>query len=279
MDTPLSLSAGVFTAAMMFAAGAACSGEDIRRVSASRKLLARAFAANVVIVPALTAALVKVLRLKGDIATGIVLAAICPGAPFGTFFAMRSRGNVALAVILTCGLTLLALVTTPVTSRLIFGPNNMVALPRGLGLLITVLIVILPVLLGQALHRRSPSGAARLAKAANLVAFLALLGVNIAASGIRTSGVRMAGWSGSALILLLVVISMAVGWLLGTSPENRTTLATSTGLRNAGLAVLFAEYSFPGSRVELGVAAYSILMLVPNFVFAALARRRRTGNG
>jgi predicted Na+-dependent transporter len=72
---------------------------------------------------------------------------------------------------------------------------------------------------------------------------------------------------------------MGAGWLAGLSPSTRTTLATSTGLRNAGLAFLFDEYSFPGTRVELGVAAFSILMLIPNFLFAAISRRWRGGVG
>ncbi len=275
MDIWLTVSAGVFTSAMMFSAGAACPRGEIRRISAGRSVLARALIVNVVVVPALAAALAQAFQLKGDVAMGAVLAAICPGAPFGTFLAMRSRGNVPLAVVLTCGLTALALVTTPITSRLIFGPGNMVRLPRGSGLLIVVLIVLLPVLLGQALQRRSPERAARVARAATLLTFLALVGINVAASGLRSSGVRTAGWSGSALILALVCGSIAAGWIFGTSPAVRTTLATSTGLRNVGLALLFAEHSFPGSRVVLGVAAYSVLMLIPNFVFAASLRRRR----
>jgi BASS family bile acid:Na+ symporter len=144
-----------------------------------------------------------------------------------------------------------------------------------LGLLITGLIVLLPVLLGQALHRRSPSVEVRLARAANALAFPALIAANVAAAGLRSKGVRGVGWQGSALVLSLVVISMAVGWLCGRSPSTRTTLATSTGLRNVGLAFLFAGYTFPGTQVELGVAAYSVLMLIPNFLFAAVSKRRR----
>lgn len=121
-----------------------------------------------------------------------------------------------------------------------------------------------------------PSWRTRLAKAANMLAFPALIAANIAAAQLRSRGVRGVGWQGSALILALVVVSMGVGWLAGRSPGTRTTLATSTGLRNAGLAFLFAEYKFPGTQVVLGVAAYSVLMLVPNFAFAAMMRRRQT---
>jgi BASS family bile acid:Na+ symporter len=275
MHTWLNVFAAVFTAAMMFSAAAAASDLEVRRIAAERTLLARAFLANVVLVPILAAALLHGLHRKGDFAIGAVLAAICPGAPFGTYLASRSRGDVALAVILTCGLTVIALVSTPITSLLIFGPGKMVALPRGLGLLVAALIVLLPVLLGRAVRRRSASAADRLGKAAGRVSFLALVATNVAAAGLRSSGVRGLGWDHSALILTLVAASMGVGWLSGGSPRTRATLATSTGLRNAGLALLFASYSFPGTQVELGVAAYSILMLIPNFAFVVVMRRRQ----
>ena len=190
--------------------------------------------------------------------------------------AARSRRGIALAVILTCGLTFSSLVTTPITSRLIFGPGKMVMLPPGRGLLITMLIVLLPVLMAQAVRRLSPEAAIRFGRAAGLLAFAALIGASAAASGLRSRGIQTVGWSGSALILSLVLVSMAVGWSFGNSPETRATLATSTGLRNVGLAYLFAEYSFPGSQAHLGVAAYSMLMLLPNFAYTMLTRRRAT---
>jgi hypothetical protein len=59
---------------------------------------------------------------------------------------------------------------------------------------------------------------------------------------------------------------------------SRNTLATSTGLRNVGLAFLFAEHTFPGTDVPLGVAAYSLLMLPPNFLFATWMRCRSPGS-
>jgi BASS family bile acid:Na+ symporter len=257
MHTWLNVFAAIFTAAMMFSAAAAASDLEIRRISAERKLLARAFLANVVVVPILAAALLRAFHRNGDFATGAVLAAICPGAPFGTYLAGRSRGDVALAVIMTCGMTVIALITAPLTSWLIFGPGRMVALPKGLGLLVTGLLIVLPVLLGKAVRRRSAVAADCLGRAAGWVSLFALVATNVAAAGLRSRGVRGLGWQHSALILSLVAASMGVGALSGRSPGTRATLATSTGLRNAGLAFLFAEYKFHRTQTVLGVAADS----------------------
>lgn len=274
----INLFAAAFIAAVMFSGSAATEETDIRTTVGEWRLLARALLVNVVAVPLMAAALLYVSGYRGGFAVGAVLAAICPGAPFGTYFAGRSRGDVGLAMILTFGLTLVALVTTPITSRLIFGPGRMVPLPRGLGLLLTALIVFLPALLGQAVRRKSVAVARRLRDFAGALALAALAGANIAAVSLRSKGIRGVGLEGSALILLLVVASMALGWLAGGSTRSRVTLVTSTGLRNIGLAFLFAVYSFHDPEVRLGVGAYSILMLIPNLLFAGVMRWRAREN-
>lgn len=271
----MELLAALFTAAVMFAAAAATSDREIRRVLRERGMLARALLANTILVPVLAAALVQALHLESDFAMGAVLAASCPGAPFGTYLAARFRQDVPLAGFLTTGLTLAALVTTPVASRLIFGAGKMVTLPRGSGLLIVAAIIVAPILLGRAIRERSPDAAIRLSRAANRLALLAMVGASLTVMDLRSKGMRLAGWRGAALILAMVAASIAAGWLCGISRTTRTTLGTSTGLRNVGLAFLFARHAFPSSDVPLGVAAFSLLMLPPNFLFAAWMRRRR----
>jgi BASS family bile acid:Na+ symporter len=273
------LLAAIFTAAAMFSAAVATSDPETGRVVRDRGVLARAFLANVVIVPALAAALVHLFRLESGFAMGALLAAACPGAPFGTYLASRFRHDVPLAMVLTVGLTPVALISTPIASRLMFGAGNTVALPRGYGLLIVTVTMFFPVALGRAIRERWPDAAIRLGRAANHLALIAMLAGSLTVANLRSEGVRLAGWRGAAMILVIVAASIAVGWLWGSSRSTRATLANSTGLRNVGLAYLFAEHTFPGSDVPLGVAAFSLLMLPPNFLFALWTRRRRKGNG
>lgn len=189
----------IFTAVMMFSASLVTPDREMRRVLDHRMLLARALLVNVVIVPVLAAALRRMFQLEGEIVTGAVLAAICPGAPFGTFLAGKSRQDVALAVVLTCGLTLIGLVTVPITSWLIFSPAETVALPRRFGLAFVTIVVLFPVALGCAIRRRFTDVADRIAKASALLTFLGLIAVTLAAAGLRSRGVRFIGWPGSAL--------------------------------------------------------------------------------
>jgi BASS family bile acid:Na+ symporter len=271
----MTLLAALFTAAMMFAASLVTSDEEIRRVLRERRVLARALLVNIAVVPAIAFALRVAFHATGAFGMGALLAAVSPGAPFGTFIAGRFRQDVALAMVLTCGLTIIALITTPLSSLLIFGPERMVLFPPGFGLLVVAAVLLLPVWLGRAIRLRAAAVAARLARAVNILSFVLLLGANFAAAAIRAEGVRAIHWRGSALILALVAASIAAGWMCGTTAKMRATLGTSTGLRNVGLAFLYAEFKFPGTGVIAGVAAYSVLMLVPSFLFAALMRWRR----
>jgi len=269
------LLAGIFTALIMFAASLTTSDAGIRRVLHERAVLIRALVVNVAVVPVLAFAFRAAFHATGAFGMGAVLAAVSPGAPFGTFFAGRFRQDVALAMVLTCGLTVIALITVPLCSLLIFGPQNMVLFPPGFGLLLVAVVILLPVWLGRVIRLKWAAAAARIARIVNLLAFIVLIGANIAASEIRSTGVRSVGWRGSGLILAVVVASIAAGWLCGTTPRMRATLGTSTGLRNVGLAFLYAEFAFPGTNVAFGVGAYSFVMLVPSFLFGGIMRLRR----
>jgi BASS family bile acid:Na+ symporter len=266
------LLASIFTALMMFAASLTTSDAQVRMVLRERGVLVRALLMNLLVVPVLAVALRVALHATGAFGMGAVLAAVSPGAPFGTFIAGRFRQDVALAMVLTCGLTVIALITIPLSSLLIFGPQRIVLFPPGFGLLFVAVVVLLPVWGGRVIRLKWAAAAARLARIANLLAFVFLIGANLAAAQIRSTGVRSVGWRGSALILTVVVSSIAAGWLCGTTARIRATLGTSTGLRNVGLAFLYAEFTFPGTNVAFGVGAYSFLMLVPAFLFAAVMR-------
>ncbi|MFY0531915.1 bile acid:sodium symporter family protein [Nannocystis pusilla] len=74
---------------------------------------------QVVVLPALTFALVLVVRPPASVALGMILVAACPGGNMSNFITHLARGNTELSVTLTAIGTVLAVVTTPL--NLAFG--------------------------------------------------------------------------------------------------------------------------------------------------------------
>lgn len=66
-------------------------------------------------------------------------------------------------------------------------------------------------------------------------------------------------------MVLLVLGSMVIGWPLGgPRREYRRILATGTSMRNVGLCGVIAIKSFPHTRVDIALVAFSALMVTPN---------------
>jgi BASS family bile acid:Na+ symporter len=85
---------------------------------------------------------------------------------------------------------------------------------------------------------------------------------------LKSAAMKQVGMNGLCAMLILVIISMVAGWLLGGAADGtRRVLAINTSSRNVALCLAIASRSFPGADVDVGVIAFSTLILPPNAVF------------
>jgi BASS family bile acid:Na+ symporter len=70
-------------------------------------------------------------------------------------------------------------------------------------------------------------------------------------------------WAAFGGMFALMIASLVAGWLLG-GPERelRKTLAIVTSVRNAGVGMVIASSSFPGTPALTAVLAYAIVDLL-----------------
>lgn len=73
--------------------------------------------------------------------------------------------------------------------------------------------------------------------------------------------------------------SLTAGWLLGgPSGDNRKAMALTASLRNAGLGLVLASSSFPGTPALTAVLAYAIIEVAGSFLLALWWARRGLAN-
>src|SRR5262245_7752899 len=82
---------------MMVLIGLRVTFAELAVVVGERRLLAWALAANYLLVPRLAVLLLLWLDVNPLVAAGVLILAVCPGAPFGPPFVNVARGNVAEA--------------------------------------------------------------------------------------------------------------------------------------------------------------------------------------
>ena len=69
-------------------------------------------------------------------------------------------------------------------------------------------------------------------------------------------------------MVLLLVLSMLIGWLIGGSDrESRQVLAISTGMRSVIVVLYVARYCFPGTDVYMVPVVYLSIMVPTSLVF------------
>src|SRR5574342_776222 len=83
---------------MMMLVGFRATFAELADTARNWRLVARAVAANYVLVPAVAVVLLMLFEASSMVAAGFLILAVCPGAPYGPPFAGIARANITVAV-------------------------------------------------------------------------------------------------------------------------------------------------------------------------------------
>jgi BASS family bile acid:Na+ symporter len=262
----INLLASVTLFELMVAIGLRATFAEVLGVARNGRLLLRAALANYVCVPAAALGLLLWFHPAPLIAAGFLIAAVCPGAPYGPPFTKIARGNVVISV----GLMVILAGSSALMAPLLLywllplmsesKPPEIDALKLVGTLLLTQL---LPLCIGLAVSQWRPALAERLKKPADqlsLVLNLALLGIIITVQWDMLTSIPVRAFGG---MLALVLAGVAAGWLLGgPGSDNRTAMTMATSVRNVGVSLVIATGSFAGTEAVTAATAFALFQTV-----------------
>jgi BASS family bile acid:Na+ symporter len=258
---------------LMVSIGLGVTFTEVVSVARNWRLLGRAALANYVCVPAFAVGLLLLFRPHCQepeqfplIAAGFLIAAVCPGAPYGPPFTGIIKGDVVLAVGLMVLLAGSSAVVAPVLLHLLLpvtsGDQRLqvdtVRMARSL-----LFSQLLPLCLGLALHQWRPALAERLRKPANRLSVVlngTLLGMILIVQFQMLLGIPFKAFAG---MFVLVFVSLAAGWLLGGPGDgSRRAMAMATSVRNVGVGLVIATASFPGTKAVTAMTAFALFQTI-----------------
>ena len=274
----INLLASITLFEMMVAIGLGVSFHDVLHVATDWRLVGKAALASYVCVPAAAVGLLILLHADPFVAAGFLVAAVCPGAPYGPPFTGIARGNVAVSVGLMVILAASSALLAPLLLKLLlpFVLQYLPALPldspalamEGGKVVLTLLVAqFLPLCVGLAVGRWRPTLAGRLRKPANLLSMvlnLTLLGSILYVQFDMLTAIALRGFVG---MLALVLAGVGAGCLLGGSGD-RSAMVMATSVRNVGVSLVIVTAAFPGTRA---VAATTAFALFQTIVMAGIA--------
>jgi bile acid:Na+ symporter, BASS family len=261
---------------LMVAIGLGVAVAEVVRVAANWRLMGLAALANYVCVPAIAVGLLLLLQVDPMVAAGFLIAAVCPGAPYGPPFTAIARGNVPVSVGLMIVLAASSALVAPLVLHWLLPWMHERLVPSvetgGSGslhldpvkMIFTLLVVqFLPLCAGLAVRVWRPGLAARLLKPANLLSTvlnLAVIGLILVVHLPTLMAIRPRGYAGMAA---LVLGALAAGWLLSVPGSgNRKAMAITTSVRNVGVGLVIATSSFPGTPAVTATLAFALFQTI-----------------
>lgn len=269
-DTIIDVAVPLAVFVMMFALGLGLTIADFRSALTRPRALLLGVASQIVLVPVVGFLFVSVQRQDADLALGIVLLTLCPGAAMSNLLTRIAGGDVALSVSLTAVSNLLSAATLPALSLLAashFLGSEVTRIEFGELTLRVVAVATVPVLLGMAIRGTAPAFIERHELAVFrlcFVVFIVIIGWSFmeSADALR-SGLFLIGWQLAVLTFLLLGLGLALGQACGLSVPQRTTIAIETGVQNSGLGLA-------AGAMLWGDAAGFPLFATPSVVYGAL---------
>lgn len=263
----VNLLAAVTLIEMMVTLGLGVKASDVVAVGKQWNILSRALVANYVIVPGAALALLLLFHASPMVAAGLLVAAVCPGAPYAPPFTSMAKGNVTLAVGLMVVLSASSAILAPVLLGFL--------LPLAVGQTVVTINVVkmigtlfgaqlLPLCVGLWIRNTHPLLAEKLippAKAVSLCLNLLLLVVIIYVQFQTLAEIHLRGYFG---MMCLVLATLLAGALVTRRPQSETgkSIIVTTSVRNVGVSLVIATASFPGTAAITSATAYAIFQTV-----------------
>jgi BASS family bile acid:Na+ symporter len=213
------------------------------------------------------------IEYAAPVALGALLMGSVPAGTTSNIFTYFSKGNLALSVIMTTNSTLWAILMTPLLlalyGNLLFADNPEFKIPIT-NIVITLVILLIPVVLGMLIRRYSP----------NIGAVLELLGgffglffiVFLMATwvprnwGLLSSTPWQTFFVAIGLGLFGIFIAYLIAKAIKMHPMNARTIALETGIQNGPLAIAIVLLTF-GGTADIGLilivpALYSLFIVI-----------------
>jgi len=265
----------VFLLSTMISIGLEVTLKEIMIAASNKRLFIKALFANFILVPVLGLGIARILPMPTNIETGFLLLAGAPGALFAINFTRKTQDSVPFAAALLFALTVLSLLVTPFLVQLMLNIDQPITLSYDRAIQALFLYVLLPLLAGLALNRWASPMALWLRKSVSACANISFVVVTLMTMGLKSAATKQIGMNGLLAMLLLIAASMGIGWMLGGPDRGtRRILTVNTSMRNVALALAIASRSFLVANVDVGVLAFSALMLPPNLLFTIYQSRK-----
>ena len=272
LESLATLSVLVFVVTSMLAMGLNLTVGEILDPLRNLALVGKALVANFLLVPLLAYAILLVVPLTDAQSVGLILLATAAGAPFLPKLVEMAKADVAYGVGLMVLLMVVTVAYVPIVLPFLLPGVQVDPVEIASSL---VVLMLLPLGIGLFVRARYADTAASVQPTVNQVSSTALvfLVVLMLVLNFQTL-ISVIGTGALLAFALLIVGSLAIGWLLG-GPETgtRPVLGLGTAQRNVSAALVVGAANFDDPNVVVMLVVGATLMGLLIVVAGELGKR------
>jgi len=274
--------APIALALIMLGLGLGLTTQDFTRVLKNPKDFLVGFVSQLIILPIVAFALIKVLGTSPEIALGVMIIAAAPGGITSNVLTKFAKGDVALSVSLTAIISIISIITVPLivfTSADLLGvsfANENINI-MGTALKMT-LVVAVPVILGMIIRKFAEnfisSKISFIDKVTGILFLIVFIAIWIEEGANITTYLAQAGLVVLTLNIAMMIIAYYLAKTFASGIEQIKCISLECGLQNGTLAVFVATEISNEIVYMIPTAAYALIMYITGFIFIYFLRNK-----
>ena len=268
-------------ALIMLGLGMSLSIQDFFRVIKVPKDFLIGFVCQLILLPIIAFALIKLLSTPIELALGVMLIAAAPGGVTSNVLTKFANGDVALSISLTAIISLISIISVPFIIFLSIDLLNIDYVSKEISMLGIALkmffVVTIPVIIGMMI--RSFAG--------NFIIknILSIQRISITLFVLMFIAIYVEEWSNivnfiaraGLITLILNVVMMVVGFYIAkffaSGVAQQRSISLECGLQNGTLAVFVGTQLFDKMVYIVPTAAYALVMMLTSLIFLFIIKR------
>ncbi|MBL4587625.1 MAG: bile acid:sodium symporter family protein [Flavobacteriales bacterium] len=266
---------------IMLGMGLSLTLADFKRVVVYPKAVGVGLINQLILLPLVVFALIKLFGLQTELAVGIMILAACPGGATSNLISHLAKGDTALSITLTACSSLVTVLTIPLIVNFAimeFMPNGESMKLDVMKTVVSVLIItIIPVSIGMLIRAKAAVFSRKMEKPVKIISAVFLTLIIIAAVLKEKDSMLDFFIQAGPVALALNVAMLTIGFygskLLKLNARQSATVSIETGIQNGTLGIAVAVTIIGNSEMSIPSAIYSLIMFVTAGVVIYIGNR------
>ena len=273
--------APIALALMMLGLGTSLTINDFTRVIKNPKDFLVGLICQLILLPVIAFALIKLLNVSSELALGVMIIAAAPGGVTSNVLTKFANGDVALSVSLTAIISLISIVTVPfiIINSIDFFDiafNQKEISMKAISLKM-FLVVTVPVILGIIIRNFAKNFINKYDQIIQKISVLLFMLVFLAIYIEEWENIAEYILKAGLITLILNIVMMAAGYyiaklFINCMPQQKS-IAIECGLQNGTLAVFVATQIFDNINYLIPTASYALIMMVTSVFFVIFIKK------